>query len=394
MGNGGEPELCPRPAVIPFWEPKEMPDGNLVAELSLPTDPRDTPHDATRGSAWPSGLWELGVGADPLSGTRGMHEGARARGDRLRASRIGRMDGLMVAIVDVQEKLGRGLFTNEDQVSKGVVMRLLRELGWDVHDPEQVASEFAVGRRGVDYALLSNPSEPVVLIEVKSVGKLKVKGEEQLFDYCAQWGVPLAVLTDGRTWSFYLPGSRNSDARRPFAVARLAGNEVESARVLRRYLGFGPVVSGESRADAAADSQAHLQQLAAEHSARGMPPSSPAAVRRVLSGECSFVLFGTARSFGSNRSMMLALLEELASRDPAFCANYAQVRADVKRRREDFSESGRRYAHVLPGGWWVRHGGSVVGQRRRVSAACQAAGITYGRDLVVCLRGEDPKARG
>ena len=299
------------------------------------------------------------------------------------------MDDLIAAILDVREKLGRGLFTNEDQVSKGVVMRLLRHLGWDVHDPEQVASEFAIERRRVDYALLSKPSEPVVLIEVKRVGRLKVKGVEQLFDYCAKRGVPLAVLTDGRTWSFYLPGSMDSHMRRPFAVVRLADDELKSARLLHRYLGFGPVTSGESRSDAAADYEAYPEELAAGHPAGAMPPPSRVTVRRLPSGECSFVLFGTARSFRSNRSMMLALLEELAKRDPAFCAKFAQLRADVKRRREDFSEAGRRYAHVLPGGWWVRHGGSVAGQRRRVSAACHAAGIAYGRDLLVSLRGED-----
>ena len=54
------------------------------------------------------------------------------------------MDDLVAAILDVREKLGRGLYSNEDQVSKMVVMRLLQKLGWDVFDPVWVSSEFKI----------------------------------------------------------------------------------------------------------------------------------------------------------------------------------------------------------------------------------------------------------
>ena len=302
------------------------------------------------------------------------------------------MSDLVSAVVDVREKLGRALFTNEAQVSNGVVMRLLRDLGWDVHDPEQVMAEFSIGNRRVDYALVVERFI-MILIEVKRVGKLSCKAVRQLFEYCFTQGVPLAVLTDGREWDFFIPAGAGSFEERRFARMDLAEEEPSSCAVkLARYLGRGAVVSGQARRDAQDDYDAHLQQLEAG-------TAQPAAVRGDVrtgdpkTGECSFVLLGTARSFPSNRKMMLALLEELANRDPAFCAKYAQVRTDIKRQREDFSESGRRSAHVLPGGWWVRHGGSVTAQRRRVSAAAEAAGIAYGRDLLN-LRGEGPDAGG
>ena len=299
------------------------------------------------------------------------------------------MSDLISTVVDIREKLSRALFANEAQVSNGVVMRLLRELGWDVHDPEQVVAEFSIGSRRVDYALVRERLV-MILIEVKRVGKLSSKGVQQVFEYCFTQGVPLAVLTDGREWNFFIPAGAGSFEERRFARMNLA-EEAPSwcAGKLARYLGREAVVSGQARRDAQDDYDAHLQQLVAN-------TAQPVAVHGdFLTGgsktaKCSFVLFGTTRTFGSNRSMMLALLEELAKRDPAFCAKYAQIRTDVKRRPEDFSESGRRNVHVLPGDWWVRHGGSVFAQRRRISAACQAAGIAYGRDLVVSLRGEEP----
>ena len=41
-----------RPGVIPFWETKEIPDGNIVGVISLPADAPDKPYKAKRGSAW------------------------------------------------------------------------------------------------------------------------------------------------------------------------------------------------------------------------------------------------------------------------------------------------------------------------------------------------------
>ncbi len=131
------------------------------------------------------------------------------------------MDDLIAAIVDVRDKLRRGVFSNEDQVSKGVVMRLLQQLGWDVYDPTQVSSEFKIGNRKVDYALRHGPLGSAVLIEVKDVGKATPAGEDQLFDYCFREGVPLAVLTDGGVWNFYRSAGRGSYEQRRFAVTAL-----------------------------------------------------------------------------------------------------------------------------------------------------------------------------
>lgn len=174
------------------------------------------------------------------------------------------MDALIAAIVDIRRLLQDGAFQNEDQVSKGVVMRLLQQLGWGVFDPKHVSSEFKIGSRKVDYALRHDPFGPVVLIEVKDVGKATPKGEDQLFDYCSKQGVPLAVLTDGRFWNFYLPAGMGNYEQRRFAVVDLVNDDVpDCARSLTRYLGFQHVTAGQSRRHAQADYDAHRQRIVA-----------------------------------------------------------------------------------------------------------------------------------
>ena len=174
------------------------------------------------------------------------------------------MQHLVTAIEDIREKLRQGVFSNEDQVSKGVVMRLLQQLGWDVYDPTRVSSEFKIGSRKVDYALRYGPLGSAVLIEVKDVGKATPKGEDQLFDYCFREGVPLAVLTDGRIWNFYWPAGRGKYEHRRFASVDLIDGEVSaSATRLLRYLAFAGVASGRFEEDARHDYTAYQKQIVA-----------------------------------------------------------------------------------------------------------------------------------
>ena len=174
------------------------------------------------------------------------------------------MNDLVAAVLDVRDKLHQGVYKNEDQVSKMVVMRLLQQLGWDVFNPDQVSSEFKIATRKVDYALRHEPFGPVALVEVKDVGNAKAKGEDQLFDYCSKQGVPLAVLTDGRFWNFYLPAGMGNYEQRRFAVVDLVNDDVpDCARTLVRYLGFTNVTSGQSHRYAQTDYDAHRQRIVA-----------------------------------------------------------------------------------------------------------------------------------
>ena len=121
-------------------------------------------------------------------------------------------------ISDIRENLRRGRYPNEAAVSQGIVRRLLATLGWPVYDPQVVYPEYTLEGRRVDFALCHPANEPRIFIEVKGVGKA-TGAERQLFEYAFHQGVPLAVLTDGREWSFFLPaGAGSYDERRIYKL--------------------------------------------------------------------------------------------------------------------------------------------------------------------------------
>jgi len=98
----------------------------------------------------------------------------------------------------IQKQLRGGHFRNEASVSQGIVLPVLRALGWSTHDTQIVCPEHGLEGRRVDYALSHPAGKPRVFVEVKQVGK-GAGAERQLFEYASYRGVQFAVLTDGRT---------------------------------------------------------------------------------------------------------------------------------------------------------------------------------------------------
>jgi predicted type IV restriction endonuclease len=153
----------------------------------------------------------------------------------------------------VQKDLRTGRFTSEAAVSNGIVLPLLHELGWPVFDTEIVVPQFSLEGRRVDYALCGRRGQPHALIEVKRVG-LAEGGDKQLFEYAFVRGVPLAVLSDGQEWSFYLPGEQGHyNERRVYKLDLLERSAEECGARLARYLGADDVRSGKALEAARAD---------------------------------------------------------------------------------------------------------------------------------------------
>jgi len=74
-------------------------------------------------------------------------------------------------ITEIQKGIREGLFTNEASVSQGIVLRILQALNWPTNDTQIVWPEYMLEGRRVDYALCHPPKNPVILIEVKMIGK-------------------------------------------------------------------------------------------------------------------------------------------------------------------------------------------------------------------------------
>jgi len=92
---------------------------------------------------------------------------------------------------------------NEAQIKNAVVLPILRRLGWDIENPEEVFPEYSVEARRIDYALRLKNSNHIFL-EAKNPGQdlSNDNHQEQLLDYSFHQGVELATLTNGMTWLF------------------------------------------------------------------------------------------------------------------------------------------------------------------------------------------------
>ena len=166
----------------------------------------------------------------------------------------------------IRTRLLEGSYPNEASISLGVVTPILRALGWDDSDPEQVVPEYASGARRVDFALWGKGKRPSLFIEVKGVGRA-VEGDRQLFEYAFHEGVPLCLLTDGREWSFFLPGGQGSyDERRVYRLQLDERPLDECVRVLDRYLSHIRVKSGDAFEDAMRDYRDNASRREAKRS--------------------------------------------------------------------------------------------------------------------------------
>ena len=139
---------------------------------------------------------------------------------------------------------------DESAIKQGVVLRLLSLAGWDIFNVSEVQSEYTVGGRRVDYALV--PDSPnTVFIEVKRPGENLEGHQQQLLEYCFQEGVKLAALTNGRTWWLYLPLQAGSWRQRRFLTIDLESQEpdfIEQSFV--GYLSVDRVTSGRAVSEA------------------------------------------------------------------------------------------------------------------------------------------------
>jgi hypothetical protein len=147
---------------------------------------------------------------------------------------------------DITTRLRQGKFPNEQAISQGIVLRVFQELGWDTWDTTVVWPEFQTGEGRADFALCHPPSKPAIFTEVKQPGKAE-DAVRQSLEYAFHKGVPFVVLTDGRTWSFYLPAEQGSyEDRRVYKLDLYERPPAEAGEILHRYLERVRVESAEA----------------------------------------------------------------------------------------------------------------------------------------------------
>lgn len=147
-------------------------------------------------------------------------------------------------IEEIRAGIKAGSFTNEASVSQGIVLRLLHALSWPIYDTQIVCPEYSLGGRRVDFALCHPPGKPIAFVEVKQIGQSE-GAQRQLFEYAFHIGVPLAILTDGQEWSFFLPAEQGDYGERRVYKLDFVEREIsECVSRISRYLKYDAIVSG------------------------------------------------------------------------------------------------------------------------------------------------------
>lgn len=135
---------------------------------------------------------------------------------------------------------------DEAATKQVVILRILSLLGWDVYNIDEVHPEYSAGANKVDYAL-RHSGKNKVFIEVKRVGEDLDKHQAQLLKYSFEEGVQLSVLTNGITWSFYLPLQEgNWEQRKFYTIDVRDQGSVDVMSRLIDYLSKDKVITGEA----------------------------------------------------------------------------------------------------------------------------------------------------
>ena len=163
------------------------------------------------------------------------------------------MSDLKDALTHILEHEHQLAEANEATTQQYVVLPILRTLGWDDTDlaSMEVLPEYQVESKRADYALYTKHGEsPIVLIECKRWNEPITKHEEQICFYAYSGNIPLAIITNGRHWRFYLPHWRASSlSDRIFCETDIA-DQHSAISDLEKYLLKSNIASGESELNA------------------------------------------------------------------------------------------------------------------------------------------------
>lgn len=346
-------------------------------------------------------------------------------------------------IVSIRRQMEQGAVTNDAAVRQVIVDPLLRSLDWDTSDGFLVRPKYPLkdseGAGHADYALFSPDGKvPMFLIELRQVGRIRDRNSTQLLQYARAARRALVGLTDGRSWSFFLPfqpGAR--EERHVRTIDLLDDDPNEAGNVLSQYLWRSSVQSGQAHRDAELDwtvlretarirdgieaawtsirtePHADLVGLIAretERRAHTRPDrhtvesfirdgfrfsgrSEPASARAA-----TWTYRGQRRSEKYAIDMYVHIIEQLW-RDHGGDDFYRDLQQQIKGRRRanigrtpEEADPRQRDIRKLAGGWYLSTNLSNAEKLKRIKVACAVAGIKYGRDLTVSTSGSQTSA--
>jgi predicted type IV restriction endonuclease len=123
---------------------------------------------------------------------------------------------LSTTIMRVKQALTSRWYGSEAAAREAIALSVVRALGWDDFDPDRAMGEHAPACRRVDSVRSASVARPALFIGAGKPGEGAAGGERWLSEQAFNEGRPLAVLTNGREWSFYLPAGQDPYDERLF----------------------------------------------------------------------------------------------------------------------------------------------------------------------------------
>ena len=158
-----------------------------------------------------------------------------------------RIDSLAGRLEELAGDFDRGSLSTPRDIADGVLLPLLRHLGWDVEDASVVTPGFETPGGAVDMALSHPPGHPQVLVRIGELPGSAAAPSDHPFDDFSIQAIQLAVSEDGRGWRFHFPAGRGSIRNREFARFDIVDDTNEDVAVaLDTYLSFHAVKPGEA----------------------------------------------------------------------------------------------------------------------------------------------------
>lgn len=163
------------------------------------------------------------------------------------------MNDLRSIIAHILEHKQHLAKANEATAQQYVVLPILRALGWDDTNlaSMEILPEYQVEGRRADYALhVKHRQRPIVLIECKRWDQSIERNQQQICFYAYSGNIPLAIITNGKLWRFYLSRwEAPSLSDRIFCEIDIEERE-DAISDLEKYLLKSNVASGEAEVDA------------------------------------------------------------------------------------------------------------------------------------------------
>lgn len=145
----------------------------------------------------------------------------------------------------VRSKSASKLRNNEAQTRRVLIDPLLRVLGWDIENENEVMSEYQVYGDRADYVMLTN-DRPCFLVEAKSfdANLSDIKHVVQAVNYGNTLNVPFSVLTDGKGIAVYAVHAPVQMPDKLFKYVDLTESSVEDVTEVLQLISKGSVLSG------------------------------------------------------------------------------------------------------------------------------------------------------